>query len=100
MIDSSIYKVYKENQQVFIPEFGAIIQSEVFDSPSFNAMLNFDDGKVIEAIMEKQSISEDEVRVQLQEHVQMIKDKLDEGKTHYVRGLGHIYKDELDSYAV
>lgn len=100
MIDPCIYKVYKENQQVFIPEFGAIIKSEVSDSPSFNAMLNFDDGKVIEAIMDKQSISEDEARTLLQEHVQTIKDKIEEGKTHYIRGLGHLYKDEVGSFAV
>ena len=99
MIDPCIYKVYKQDKKVFIPDFGAIIYSEVSDSIDFNDLLTFDDGKVVEEIQSKQKISEKEAKKALKEHIDKIKAKLEDGDSHLIRGLGYLYKDEQGSYA-
>ena len=100
MIDPCIYKVYKRDKKVFIPEFGAIIYSEASDTLDFNDLLTFDDGKVIEEIKAKHKLSEEKAREKLEEHVSNLKTKLEEGKSHLIRGLGYLFKNEQGSYAI
>ena len=100
MIDPSIYKIYKEEKKVFIPDFGAIIYSEATDSIDFNELLTFDDGKVIEEIQSRQKSGKREARKALKAHIEKVKSKLDDGKTHLIRGLGYLYKDESGAYAI
>ena len=59
MIDQSINEVFQRDKKVFIPDFGAIIYSEITDSIDFNNLLTFDDGKVI-------------AEIQIQNHLYMI----------------------------
>lgn len=100
MIDPSIYKIYKEEKKVFIPDFGAIIYSEATDSIDFNEHLTFDDGKVIEEIQSRQKSGKREARKALKTHLDKVKAKLDDGKSHLIRGLGYLYKDEDGSIAI
>ena len=100
MIDPSIYKIYKEEKKVFIPDFGAIIYSEATDTIDFNELLTFDDGKVIEEIQSKQKSGKREARKALKDHITKVKAKLEDGKPHLIRGLGYLFKDEEGSYAI
>jgi hypothetical protein len=100
MIDPSIYKIYKEEKKVFIPDFGAIIYSEATDTIDFNELLTFDDGKVIEEIQSKQKSGKREARKALKDHIAKVKAKLEDGKPHLIRGLGYLFKDEEGSYAI
>ncbi len=100
MIDPCIYKVYKQDLKVFIPDFGAIIYSEATDSIDFNDLLTFDDGKVIEEIKSRKKTSKKVAEKALKEHIDDLKEKLDAGKSHLIRGLGYLYKNEEGSYAI
>lgn len=100
MIDPCIYKVYKQDLKVFIPDFGAIIYSEATDSIDFNDLLTFDDGKVVEEIKSRKKTSKKVAEKALKEHVDDLKGKLDAGKSHLIRGLGYLFKDEAGSYAI
>ena len=60
MIDQAIYKVFKRDKKVIIPDFGAFIHSEITDTADFNALLNFDDGKIIAQIQKQQNLSEED----------------------------------------
>ncbi len=100
MIEKCIFEVYNRDKKVFLPEFGAIIYSDFNDSVDFNDLLTFDDGKVVEEIQNQLSISEDEARKALEEHVQQIKDTLGKGKLHYFSGIGYLSKDDQGNYSI
>jgi len=100
MIDQSIHEVYQRDKKVFIPDFGAIIYSEVTDKIDFNDLLTFDDGKIIAEMQKQQQISEEEARNELDEYVQRVKSALNQGQLHFFAGIGYLSKDSQGSYAI
>jgi hypothetical protein len=77
MIDQAINEVYKRDQKVFIPDFGAIFYSEASDSIDFNELLTFDDGKLIAEIQKQEYLSEEDARRALEEYLVSVKSTLD-----------------------
>ena len=100
MIDQSIYKVFKRDKKVIIPDFGAFILSENTDTTDFNALLNFDDGKIIAEIQKQQNLSEEEARNDLSEYVQGITKTLNQGMQHFFEGIGYLAQDPQGSYSI
>ena len=100
MIDQSIYKVFKRDKKVIIPDFGAFIHSEITDTADFNDLLNFDDGKIIAEIQKQQKLSEEEARNDLSEYVQGITKTLNQGIQHFFEGIGYLAQDPQGSYSI
>ena len=100
MIDPCIYKIYKEDKKVIIPDFGAIIYSEATDTIDFNDVLTFDDGKVIDEIRARKKSTKKAAAKALNDHIEKVRLKLESGKPHLIRGLGYIFKTEEGAYAV
>lgn len=94
MIDQCIYEVYKRDKKVFIPEFGAIIYSEFNDGVNFNALLDFDDGKVVTEIQKQQFTAEEDARKALEMYINNVKKTLDSGKSVFFGGLGYLSRDK------
>lgn len=99
MIDQSICVVYQQDNKVIIPDFGALIYSEVTEDVDFNDILTFDDGKVIAEIQKQQNLSEEEAQNALSEYVKDIVRTLDQGKSFFFDGIGYLDKDDQDSYS-
>lgn len=94
MIDQSINEIYQRDGKVFIPDFGAFIYSEITDTINFNALLTFDDGKVISEIQKQQNLAEEEARNALIEYVEQMKHTMNQGKSHHIEGIGNLSQDE------
>jgi hypothetical protein len=100
MIDHSIYEVFHRDKKVVIPDFGAIIFSEVTDTIDFSDLLTFDDGKVIAEIQKQQNLPEEEARYALSEYVQRITNTLNQGMLHFFEGIGYLAKDPQGSFFI
>jgi len=93
MIDQCIYEVYKREERVIIPNFGAFIHSGFSDEINFNDLLNYDDGKVLEEIQKQMSLSEEKAKDALEKYVKDITNKLKKGKSVFLGGIGYLSKD-------
>ncbi len=100
MIDQCINEVYKRDERVIIPDFGAIIYSEYSESADFNDLLNFDDGKVLSEIQKQHSMSEEEASEALVKYVEELKEKLNQGNSVFIGGIGYIIKDDQGAYSI
>ncbi len=100
MIDHSIYEVFQRDKKVVIPDFGAILFSEVTDTIDFSDLLTFDDGKVIAEIQKQQNLPEEEARYALSEYVQRIINTLNQGMLHFFEGIGYLAKDPQGSFFI
>lgn len=100
MIDQAIYEVYQRDKKVFIPDFGAIIYSEVTDNIDFNDLLTFDDGKVIGEIQKQEQMAEEDAKYELNEYVENIKRELNQGQLHFFKGIGYLSKDPHGVYSI
>lgn len=94
MIDLAINEVYKRDQKVFIPDFGAVFYSEASDSIDFNELLTFDDGKLIAEIQKQEYLSEEDARRALEEYLVSVKSTLDQGKSYFLGGIGYLSKND------
>ncbi len=100
MIEKCIYDVYKRDERVIIPEFGAIIYSDYSDEADFNAYLNFDDGKVAGEMQKQMKLSEEEATATLEKFVDNISKQIDNGKTVLIEGIGYMSRDEDGSIVI
>ncbi len=100
MIDQCIYEIYKRDDKVIIPDFGAIILSAATDKADFNDILTFDDGKVIAEIQKQQKLSEEEARNALSKYIQDITKTLKKGKSKLIEGIGYLSKDAQGSFSI
>ena len=100
MIEQCISTVYKRDEWVIIPDFGAIIYSDYSDEADFNNLLNFDDGKVVAEIQKQQSITEDEARAALEAYVKEIQAKLDKGNPVFIQDIGSLEKSKDGSITI
>lgn len=100
MIDQCIYEIYKRDDKVIIPDFGAIILSAATDKADFNDILTFDDGKVIAEIQKQQKLSEKEARNALSKYIQDLTKTLKKGKSKLIEGIGYLSKDAQGSFSI
>ena len=94
MIDQCIIKVYKKDQKVFIPDFGAIIHSEDSDKHYFNQHLTFDDGKLVKEIIKKEKITDEEAREKLETYISRLKKEIESNKPYLLDGIGYLQLDD------
>ncbi len=97
-MDKYIKKLLTTDYRAIIPEFGAIQASQ--DEPgvlSFNKYLNFDDGKLVQALSEGENISEAEAREKIKAFAEDLNTKVNNKETVGIAGIGTFKKDEYDA---
>ncbi len=93
-MENYILSLIKENNRVIVPNFGAfIVAKENGFSVLFNNFLSFNDGLLVDYIVDKESISREESEKKVDEYVKKVKQDLDENGTYTIEGLGTFTKD-------
>ncbi|WP_430814307.1 HU family DNA-binding protein [Carboxylicivirga sp. RSCT41] len=93
-MENYILSLIKENNRVIVPNFGAfIVAKENGFSVLFNNFLSFNDGLLVDHIVEKEGISREEVEKKVDEYVVNLKQELDEKGSYSIKGLGTFTKD-------
>jgi len=93
-MENYILSLIKENNRVIIPEFGAfIVAKENGFSVLFNNFLSFNDGLLIDYLVQEENISKDEAHDKVSDYVAMVKEALDSVGNYTIKGLGKFTKD-------
>ncbi len=94
-MDKYIQQLLSDDSRVIIPNFGCI-QASCDESQllNFNRYLNFDDGKLVNAIMADKDISEDDARTLIASNVDDYNNSLQNGQTVTINGVCTFYRDE------
>ncbi len=93
-MENHILSLIKENNRVIVPNFGAfIVAKENGFSVLFNNFLSFNDGLLVDYIVDAEGIDKDEANRRIEEYVDKIKAILDEKGTYEIVGLGVFKKD-------
>lgn len=93
-MENYILSLIKENSRVIVPNFGAfIVAKENGFSVLFNNFLSFNDGLLIDAIVDKEGISKEEAGKKIEEYVEKLKETLDTEGSYTINDLGEFKKD-------
>ncbi len=94
-MDKYIQQLLSDDSRVIIPNFGCIQASrDESQLLNFNRYLNFDDGKLVNAIMADKDISEDDARTLIASNVDDYNNSLQNGQTVTINGVCTFYRDE------
>ncbi|MCU4155130.1 HU family DNA-binding protein [Carboxylicivirga sp. A043] len=93
-MENYILSLIKENNRVIVPNFGAfIVAKENGFSVLFNNFLSFNDGLLVDYIVEKEDISREDAEKKVDEYVKKLKQDLDDNGSYTIPGLGTFTKD-------
>jgi len=93
-MENYILSLIKENNRVIIPEFGAfIVAKENGISVLFNNFLSFNDGLLVDHLVNEESISKEEANTRVVDYVAKLKEALDAVGSYTIEGLGKFTKD-------
>ncbi|WP_439182057.1 SPOR domain-containing protein [Carboxylicivirga taeanensis] len=93
-MENYILSLIKENNRVIVPNFGAfIVAKENGLKVLFNNFLSFNDGLLVDFIVEKEAISKETAEQKINEYVEGVKDSLDTNGKYAIDGLGVFTKD-------
>jgi nucleoid DNA-binding protein/cell division septation protein DedD len=93
-MENYILSLIKENNRVIIPNFGAfIVAKENGFSVLFNNFLSFNDGLLVDHIVEVESVNKEEAERKINDYVEQVKNSLDEKGQYIISGLGTFTKD-------
>ncbi|MCU4174085.1 HU family DNA-binding protein [Carboxylicivirga sp. N1Y90] len=93
-MEKHILSLIKENNRVIIPNFGAfIIAKENGFTILFNNFLSFNDGLLIDHVVEHDKVSKEEANKLVDNYVDTLKEKLDSEGRYEIQGLGLFTKD-------
>ena len=93
-MENYILSLIKENNRVIVPNFGAfIVAKENGFSVLFNNFLSFNDGLLVEYIVKKEHVTNEEAENKINEFVEKLKSTLDEKGTYVIEKLGTFTKD-------
>lgn len=93
-MEKHILSLIKENNRVIIPNFGAfIIAKENGFTILFNNFLSFNDGLLIDHVVENDKVSKEEANELVEKYVNTLKEKLDSEGRYEIEGLGLFTKD-------
>jgi len=88
-------KLVKENNRVIVPGFGAfIISNENGHTVLFNNFLSFNDGLLVNHIVEAEGLEPAAALTKVNDFVTSIKSTLDESRQYILTGLGRFTMDE------
>lgn len=94
-MDKYIKQLLSDDSRVIIPNFGCIQASrDESQLLIFNRYLNFDDGKLVNAIMADKDISEDDAKSLIASSVNDYNNALQNGQTVTINGVCTFYRDE------
>lgn len=93
-MDQYIKKLLSAEPRVIIPQFGSIqALREDTVSLSFNPHLNFDDGKLAAQIQKDAGVSEEEAQRMIRDAVDSYNNRLQNGQTVTMEGIGTFFLD-------
>lgn len=93
-MENYILSLIKENNRVIIPNFGAfIVAKENGFSVLFNNFLSFNDGLLVDHIVEMEDTSKEKAEEKINAYVEKVKGELDENGQYTIAGLGKFTKD-------
>lgn len=93
-MEKHILSLIKENNRVIIPNFGAfIIAKENGFTILFNNFLSFNDGLLIDHVVEYDKVTKEEANKLVDDYVDTLKEKLDSEGRYEIKGLGLFTKD-------
>ncbi|WP_430811454.1 MULTISPECIES: SPOR domain-containing protein [unclassified Carboxylicivirga] len=93
-MENYILSLIKENNRVIVPNFGAfIVAKENGFSVLFNNFLSFNDGLLVDYIVEQEGIERAEAEQKVDSYVQDVKRSLDASGAYNIEGLGTFTKD-------
>ncbi|MBS2213906.1 HU family DNA-binding protein [Carboxylicivirga mesophila] len=93
-MENYILSLIKENNRVIIPNFGAfIVAKENGFSVLFNNFLSFNDGLLVDHLVEMENITKEEAEEKIDAYVEKVKSSLDENGKYEIAGLGTFTKD-------
>ena len=93
-MENYILSLIKENNRVIIPNFGAfIVAKENGFSVLFNNFLSFNDGLLVDHIVDVENVGKEEAERKINDYVEQVKNSLDEKGQYIITGLGTFTKD-------
>lgn len=93
-MDKHIVSLLKQKNRVIIPELGAfIVKQSTPKTFVFNEFLKYNDGMLIEHVMNEENITKEEATSKVDDFVIDVNSKLNIGEEYTIDGLGTLKKD-------